>query len=75
MNIDKVREEVKLKEGEVLHFKFNGSRNQIMEFDGEIIETYPAIFVVKLINDSEFNNIKSFSYSDLVTSSLEIINL
>ena len=75
MNIDKVREEVKLKEGEILHFKFNGSRNQIMEFDGEIIETYPAIFVVKLISDNEFNNIKSFSYSDLVTSSLEIINL
>ena len=32
MNIDKVREEVKLKEGEVLHFKFNGSRNQIVEY-------------------------------------------
>ncbi len=75
MNIDKVREDVKLKEGEILHFKFNGSRNQILEFDGTIIETYPAIFVVKLINvDNTFNNIKSFSYSDLVTSSLEIIN-
>ena len=75
MNIDKVREDVKLKEGEILHFKFNGSRNQILEFDGMIIETYPAIFVVKLINvDNTSNNIKSFSYSDLVTSSLEIIN-
>ena len=75
MNIDKVRENVKLKEGEILHFKFNGSRNQILEFDGTIIETYPAIFVVKLINASNVqNNIKSFSYSDLVTSSLEIIN-
>ena len=75
MNIDKVREDVKLKEGEILHFKFNGSRNQTLEFDGTIIETYPAIFVVKLINvDNTSNNIKSFSYSDLVTSSLEIIN-
>lgn len=71
MNIDKVREEIKLKTGEVLHFKFNGSRNQIMEFDGEIIETYSAIFVVKLVDD---NNIKSFSYSDLITASLEILN-
>lgn len=70
MNIDRVREEVKSKEGKILHFKFNGSRNQIVEFDGEIIETYSAIFVVKLLDD---NNIKSFSYNDLITSSLEIL--
>ncbi len=69
MNVDKVRDEVKSKEGKILHFKFNGSRNQIVEFKGEIIETYQAIFVVKLID----NNIKSFSYSDLITSSLEIL--
>lgn len=69
MNVDKVRSEVKSKEGKILHFKFNGSRNQIQEFDGEIIETYHSIFVVKLVDD---NNIKSFSYNDLITSSLEI---
>ena len=40
MNVDKVRDEVKSKEGKILHFKFNGSRNQIVEFDGKIIETY-----------------------------------
>ena len=68
MNVDKVRSEIKSKEGKILHFKFNGSRNQIVEFEGEIIETYQAIFVVKLTD----NNIKSFSYSDLITSSLEI---
>ena len=69
MNVDKVRSEIKSKEGKILHFKFNGSRNQIVEFVGEIIETYQAIFVVKLTD----NNIKSFSYSDLITSSLEIL--
>ena len=70
MNVDKVRDEVKSQEGKILHIKFNGSRNQIVEFDGEIIETYHAIFVVRLVND---DNIKSFSYNDLITSSLEII--
>ena len=69
MNIDTVRNEVKSQEAKVLHFKFNGSRNQIVEFDGKIVETYSAIFVVKLLKD---NNIKSFSYNDLITSSLEI---
>ena len=52
MNVDKVRDEVKSKEGKMLHFKFNGSRNQIVEFEGEIIETYQAIFVVKLIDNN-----------------------
>lgn len=69
MNVDKIRDEVKSKEGKILHFKFNGSRNQIQEFDGKIIETYHSIFVVKLVD----NNIKSFSYNDLITSSLEIL--
>ena len=36
---------IKEKQGEVLHFKFNGSRNQVEEFKGEIIKTYPAIFL------------------------------
>ena len=70
MNIERIRDEVKQQEGKVLHFKFNGSRNQIAEFDGEIIETYHSIFVVKLVDE---DNIKSFSYSDLITSSLEIL--
>lgn len=70
MNIERIRDEVKQQEGKVLHFKFNGSRNQISEFDGKIIETYHSIFVVKLIAD---DNIKSFSYNDLITSSLEIV--
>ncbi len=72
MNINTMREEIKKKEGEILHFKFNGSRNQIEEFTGEIIKTYPAIFLIRL--EDQENRIKSFSYSDLVTESLEIIN-
>ena len=72
MNIDILREKIKEKQGEVLHFKFNGSRNQVEEFKGEIIKTYPAIFLIRLEDNT--NKIKSFSYSDLVTESLEIIN-
>ena len=72
MNIDIMREKIKEKQGEVLHFKFNGSRNQVEEFKGEIIKTYPAIFLIRLEDNT--NKIKSFSYSELVTESLEIIN-
>lgn len=48
MNLDSMRSKVKEKEGTILHFKVNGSRNQIEEFNGEIIELYPSIFLVRL---------------------------
>ena len=72
MNIDIMREKIKAKEGQTFHFKFNGSRNQVEEFKGEIVKTYPAIFLIRL--EDSTHKIKSFSYSDLVTESLEIIN-
>ena len=76
MNIDtikaKVREKEGKKEGESFHLKFNVSRNQIEEFNGKIIKLYPSIFIVSLVGDND--TIKSFSYSDLITESVEIIS-
>ena len=70
MNIDTIKAKVREKEGETLHFKVNGSRNQIEEFNGKIIKLYPSI--VSLVGDND--TIKSFSYSDLITESVEIIS-
>ena len=67
-----LKAKVREKEGETLHFKVNGSRNQIEEFNGKIIKLYPSIFIVRLTGDK--NTIKSFSYSDLITESVEIIS-
>ena len=50
-------------------FRFNGSRNQIDEFDGIINETYNYIFTIK----TNKNEIKSFSYNDVLIGNLEII--
>ena len=72
MNIKKIRMQLEQNKGKTLHFRFNGSRNQIEEFNGEIIELYPSIFLVRL--EGEENKIKSFSYSDLITESVEIIS-
>lgn len=71
LNIDKVRETIKLQTGKKLSFKYNGARNQIEEFEGEIIETYSKIFVIQ--PSSSLTPLKSFSYSDILTESLEII--
>ena len=71
MNIDIVKEKIDSLRGKNHSFKFNGSRNQIEKFDGIIITTYPAIFIIKTKDD---NKLKAFSYNDVITSSLEVID-
>lgn len=68
--INKIKEEIENKKGETLHFRFNGARNQIEEFDGIIIDTYNYIFIIKTIDDKK--EVKSFTYSDVLIDNLEI---
>ena len=69
MNIDCVRKIIIDKIGEYHHFVFHGSRNQKDEFDGIILEAYSSIFIIQLLN----GNKRSFSYSDYVIHTIEII--
>ncbi len=71
MTIEKAKEMIKENTNQLKKFKFNGSRNQVEEFSGKIVEAYPAIFIIETIDAS--SRIKSFSYSDILTESLEII--
>lgn len=70
MNIEKIKEKVERNKGKTVRFKFNGSRNQIEEFTAVIESTYNCIFVVRLEKNKE--QLKSFSYSDILTENLEI---
>lgn len=72
MNVDIVRKKLENIKGQEHNFRFNGNRNQTEEFNGVIIHTYPAIFIIESRDDDK---IRSFSYSDVITSSLEIIDV
>ena len=67
--IGKIKDNLKDKKGKNLHFKFNGARNQIEEFNGSIENMYNFIFTIK----TDDNKIKSFSYSDILIENLEIM--
>ena len=69
MNIEKVRDKIASYKGQTLQFRFNGSRNQIEEFEATIVDTYPSIFIVKL---EENSLVKSFSYSDVLIRKLVV---
>lgn len=68
MTISKIKESLEKNKGKVIHFKYNGARNQIEEFDGVIENTYNAIFTIRI--DKE---IKSFTYSDVLIQNIELI--
>lgn len=70
MNIMRIKENLEEKKGKLIHFKYNGARNQIEEFDGVIENTYNAIFTIRIEDESK--QIKSFTYSDVLTEILEL---
>ena len=70
--INKIREDLITKKGKVLKFRHNGSRNQIEEFQGIIVGIYNYIFTVNTIGERE--EIKSFTYIDVLIVNLEIYN-
>jgi len=66
--IKKIKDNINNNIGSGVKIIYNGSRNKKEEFSGVIKEVYSNIFVIKLENDE----IKSFSYSDVLTKTVEI---
>lgn len=69
--ISKIKNDLIDKKGKLLKFRYNGSRNQIDEFEGTIVGLYDYVFTIQT---SDKCKIKSFSYSDILINSLEIYN-
>ena len=70
MTLDKIKENIKNIRNSKRRFIFHGSRNQDEEFVGFIKSVYPSVFIIELEN----GQIRSYSYSDLLISNLEIID-
>ena len=64
--VKKIVEGYKLKK---MKFRYNGSRNQIEEFEGTIENTYNSIFTIRT---ESTNTLKSFSYNDIINKNLQI---
>jgi uncharacterized protein Veg len=65
--ISTIRNKIEPLIGKKIKFRYNGSRNQIEEFDGVIINCYNYVFV---INVGSMN--RSFSYSDVLIGVLDV---
>ena len=66
--INKIKNDIKNNLGKDVMIFYNGSRNKKEEYKGVVTEIYNNIFIVKLSTD----DIKSFSYFDILTNTVEI---
>lgn len=69
MTIEMIKEQVSTNLGKKINIKYNGARNKTLYYEAVIKEIYNFIFTVELLENEEK---KSFSYSDVLTKTIEI---
>ncbi|MHA0857603.1 biofilm formation stimulator Veg [Paenibacillus sp. CMAA1364] len=58
--------------GQKIMLRANGGRRKTIERTGVLEETYPSVFIVKLDQEQETFKRVSYSYADILTSSVEV---
>ena len=70
MTIEKIRKELENHIGKEVVIKYNLGRNKVEKYKVVIKKLYNYIFLVELNNN--YNEVKSFSYSDIITKTIKI---
>ena len=71
MTINQIREDIESNIGREVNVILNVGRNRKEYFKAEIEAAYPFIFIMRVL-DSKDGEVKSFSYSDVLTSLIQI---
>jgi len=58
--------------GEKIMLKANGGRKKTIERIGILEETYPSVFIIKLDEEQHTFKRVSYSYADILTSTVEL---
>lgn len=71
--LNAIKREIDGHVGEKVMLKANGGRKKVMVKEGILEKTYPNIFVVRI--EGKANDIRtvSYSYSDILTETVELI--
>lgn len=70
MTIENIRKELEEHIGKEVTIKYNMGRNKVEQYHVVIKELYNYVFLVEL--DNNVNEVKSFSYSDIITNTIKI---
>lgn len=70
-----IKNSLDLQIGRKLTLKANSGRRKTVEHAGTLTETYPSVFVVELDQAENAFDRVSFSYADILTSTVELFFL
>lgn len=74
VNVNQVRRAVNNHIGSKVKIMANKGRHKIDVTEGIIMETYPSIFLIKVINEMEDSSqTVSFSYTDVLTKDVQMM--
>lgn len=66
-----IKKDIEKHVGERVTLKANGGRRKVLVNNGVIEKTYPSIFVIRLDNDIQ--RTVTYSYSDVLTKTVQIV--
>ncbi|ANC75380.1 MAG: biofilm formation stimulator Veg [Bacillota bacterium] len=67
-----IRRSLESNVGRRLSLRANGGRRKTIERLGTLEETYPAVFIIKLDQDTNAFERVSYSYADVLTETVEL---
>ena len=70
--LKKIREDVKTKVGRNVRLKANRGRRKTFIKEGVLENVYTNIFTVKVVESADFVRRLSYSYSDILTETVEL---
>lgn len=68
----KIRKDVESHVGKMVKLRANRGRKKTFEKEGVLEQVYPNIFIVKVTESPEFVRRISYSYSDILTDTVEL---
>jgi uncharacterized protein Veg len=68
-----IKEDLAAHVGYKIKLKANRGRKKIVEREGILESTYPNVFVIKINEQKNYEQRVSYSYTDVLTESVELI--
>ncbi len=71
-SVARIRKDLEESIGKTVILKANKGRKRIVEREGILESAYPNLFVVKISNEYDSTRRVSYTYSDVLTSTVEV---
>ena len=73
-SVNDIRQEVQRNIGKEVILKADMGRKRIKTRTGVIVDAFPSVFTVRVNNDFDVERTVSYSYSDILTSTVELLS-